>query len=157
MPKIIAKNKRAYFDYVILDKYEAGLMLKGFEVKSVREGNINLKGAYATLKQINKALPEVWLINAHIPLYSKSDPTLPHDPIRSRKLLLNKREIRELIGKIKQKHLTLLPLTVYSKHGKIKVELGLGKGKKKHDKRQDLKAKEDKRAMQRAVRQKTAR
>ena len=154
MSKIIAKNKRAFFDYLILDKIEAGLVLHGHEVKAVRAGNINLKGSYVTLKQTRKNLPEVWLINANIPLYSKANPSLRHDPTRSRKLLLKKSEIRDLIGKKQEKNLTFVPLTVYSKRGRIKITVGLGRSKKKTDKREDIKKQEAERSMRRALREK---
>jgi len=154
MGKIIAKNRLAYRDYAILEEYEAGLVLRGYEAKAIREGNINLKGSYVTLKQTRKTLPEVWLINANIPLYSKSNPNIKYDPTRSRKLLLKKSEINDLIGKKQEKNLTFVPLTVYSKRGKIKLRVGLGRSKKKFDKRQDIKKREADRAIQRALRQK---
>ncbi|MFC1721381.1 SsrA-binding protein SmpB [Patescibacteria group bacterium] len=154
MSKIIAKNRLAYRDYRILDKYEAGLVLKGYEVKAIREGNINLKGGYVTLKQTKKELPEVWLINANIPLYSKASVKIKYDPTRSRKLLLKKSEIKDLIGKRQEKNLTFIPLTVYSKRGRLKLTVGLGRSKKKHDKREDIKKRESDRAIQRALRQK---
>lgn len=153
MGKFITKNRLAYRDYSILDTYEAGLVLKGYEVKAVREGSINLKGSYVTLKQTKKDIPEVLLLNANIALYSKANPKIKYDPIRSRKLLLKKSEIKELIGK-KQENLTFVPLTVYSKRGKIKLTVGLGRSKKKHDKREDIKKRESDRAIRRALRQK---
>ena len=154
MAKLLSKNRLAYRDYSILDQYEAGLVLKGYEVKAIREGNINLKGSYVTLKQTSKDIPEVWLINANIPLYSKASPHLKYDPVRSRKLLLKRSEIKDLIGKKQEKNLTFIPLTVYSKRGRIKLMVGLGRSKKKHDKREDIKKRESDRAIQRALRQK---
>ncbi|MFC1617746.1 SsrA-binding protein SmpB [Patescibacteria group bacterium] len=154
MGKILAKNKRAYFDYTILDKTEAGLVLAGHEVKSIREGNVNLKGAYVTLKdQPGNRLPEAYLINAHISLYSKAS-LEDYDPTRSRKILLKKSEISQLLGKRQEKGLTMVPLTMYSKRGKIKLTVGLGRVKKKQDKRQDIKKREDKRSIERALRNK---
>lgn len=153
----MAKNKRAFFDYEIIDKFEAGLVLKGMEVKSIRQGQISLAGSYIILKQPRRAeskLPGVWLINASIPRYAKASKNIPYDPLRSRQLLLKKSEIRQLIGQKQEKGLTAIPLTVYSKRGKIKIGFGLGRGKKKYDKRQDMKKREDETKMRRALRQK---
>ncbi len=156
MGKILAKNKRAFFDYEIIEQFEAGLVLKGMEVKSIRQGQISLAGSYIILKQPRGTLklPDVWLINASIPRYAKTNKNIPYDPLRSRQLLLKKSEIRQLIGQKQEKGLTAIPLTVYSKRGKIKVGFGLGRGKKKYDKRQDMKKREDEANIRRALRHK---
>lgn len=137
---ILAFNKRANFDYEILEKYEAGLVLLGHEVKSVKTGHISLKGAFVTVKSARgKPLPELHLINAHIPLYKHAGTVKSYDPYRSRKLLLKKNEIRHLIGKKQEQGLTLVPIKIYTKHSFIKLEFGIGKGKKKRDKREAIK------------------
>lgn len=137
---ILAFNKRANFDYEILEKYEAGLVLLGHEVKSVKTGHISLKGAFVTVKAARgKPLPELHLINAHIPLYKHAGTVKSYDPYRSRKLLLKKNEIRHLIGKKQEQGLTLVPIKIYTKHSFIKLEFGIGKGKKKRDKREAIK------------------
>jgi SsrA-binding protein len=130
--KNITVNRKARHEYLILQTFEAGIVLTGTEVKSLREGNANLVDSYALL---NKG--EVWLNNAHISEY-KHGSLNNHDPIRSRKLLLNKSEIRKLIGKVKEKGLTLIPLRLYFKKGRVKVELALAKGKKVYDKRESI-------------------
>lgn len=131
---IIAKNPRARFDYEILDTLEAGLMLTGQEVKSARGGNISLKGAHASLVK-----GELWLLNAHIGLYKKAGDIKDYDPTRSRKLLTRKRETKKLIGALRNKGLTLVPISVYTKGRRLKVELGLARGKKKYEKREIIK------------------
>lgn len=142
-------NKQAHFEYEILEKYEAGLVLTGQEVKSIRAGQMNLKGAYVTIK--HKPKPELTLINAHVPAYKLAG-RLPHyDPTRSRKLLMSRREINSLLGKIEQKGLTLLPLRVYTKHNLIKVEIGLGRGKKLYEKKELKKEKDVKREIRRTL------
>ncbi len=144
----LAFNKRANYDYEILEKYEAGLVLLGHEVKSVKTGHINLKGSFATIKKVKgKALPEFYLINAHIPLYKFAGNIKDYDPYRSRKLLLKKSEINRLIGKKQEQGLTLVPIKIYTKHGFVKMEFGLGKGKKKIDKRETIKKREFDRKM----------
>lgn len=130
--KNITVNRKARHEYSILQTYEAGIVLTGTEVKSLREGKANLVDSYAFL---NKG--EVWLNSAHISEY-KHGSISNHDPTRSRKLLLNKSEIRKLIGKVKEKGLTLIPLRLYFKKGKVKVELALAKGKKVYDKRETI-------------------
>lgn len=135
-----AYNKRAKFDYEINQIYEAGLVLAGHEVKSIKTGHISLKGAFVTLKNNrNKELPEVNLTNCHIPLYKHAGKLESYDPERSRKLLLKKSEIKQLIGKTKEKGLTLVPIEVYNKGSLIKLKFGIGKGKRKIDKREDIK------------------
>lgn len=140
----LAKNKRATFDYDILEEYEAGIVLTGQEVKSVRAGNVSLKGAFVTIRgQIaGGRTPEAWLTNAHITPYSKAGPLPKYEPTQSRKLLLKKSELNTLLGKRKQGGLTLLPLSLYTKHNRIKVRVGLGRGKKQYEKRESIKKRE---------------
>lgn len=135
--KSLAENKNAYFEYEILSSYEAGIELKGGEVKSIILRGISLKGTYATLKN-----NEVWLINCDIPPYQPKNKGIEYEQKRSRKLLLHKSEIKELIGKTKEKGLTLIPLKMYKKGSKIKLEIGLGKAKNKKDKREAIKKKD---------------
>jgi len=146
--KIICQNKLARKNYFIDDTYETGIVLVGTEVKALREGRGNLKDSYATVKD-----GEVYLHEMHISPYSHGN-RLNHDSLRTRKLLLHKREIKKLYGKSKEKGLTLVPLKAYFKNGKVKVEIGIGKGKKLYDKRADLKMKEDQREMARGLRHK---
>lgn len=143
--KLITVNRRARHDYAITDTYEAGLVLTGTEVKSLRAGKANLTDAYAEVRD-----GEVWLVNAHIPEYDQGTWT-NHEPRRTRKLLLHAQEISRLIGKTKQSGLTLVPMQMYFKDGKAKVEIGLGKGKKAYDKRQDIAERQAKRDADRAV------
>ena len=133
----ITTNKRAYFNYQILETYEAGIELKGFEVKSIKTGRINLAGSYAVFKH-----NQVWLINADVPPYQPKNTPLDYDSKRSRRLLLKKTEIKGLIGQIQEKGLTLVPLKVYTKNRKIKIEIGLAKSRKKVDKRELIKKRE---------------
>ena len=133
MVKIITKNKKAYHDFFILETFEAGIVLKGTEVKSVKQGKINLKDSYAKVKN-----GEIFLFNAHISQYKHGN-LFNHEPTRTRKLLLHKKEIDRITGKINEKGLTLIPLKVFLKRGLVKIELGLGKGKKTHDKREEIK------------------
>lgn len=144
--KIVSDNRQARFLYEILETYEAGIELKGTEVKSIRQGKANLKDGYGLIRN-----GEAWLLNVHISPYQSSGEYFNHDPRRTRKLLLHKQEIRKLIGKVEQKGLTLVPLKMYLKNGLVKVTLGLGKGKKLHDKRDDIKERQDKRDMERAM------
>lgn len=148
--KILATNKRARYDYEILEKYEGGLVLAGYEVKSIKTGHISLKGAYVTVKD-----EELFLINANIPAYQPLNMPESYDPTRSRKVLLHKRQIKSLVGKISQKGLTLVPIKVYSKRGLIKLEFGLGKGKRKIDKREEIKKREMRVEMERALKVKS--
>jgi SsrA-binding protein len=134
--KLIAANRKAFHDYFILDKFEAGAVLLGTEVKSIREGRVNLKDSYALVRG-----GEMFLQNCHISPYSHGNRE-NHDPTRSRKLLLHAAEIRKLIGKTQEKGLTLIPLRVYLKRGKVKFELGVAKGKKQYDKRETERRKE---------------
>jgi SsrA-binding protein len=125
----VARNKRARFDYHILDTFEAGLVLRGTEVKSLREGKVSIADAYGIVRD-----GEVFLLNAHIQPYARGG-YVNHEPTRSRKLLLHRKEIRRLIGAVERQGLTLIPLELYFKKGVAKVALALGKGKKLHDKR----------------------
>jgi SsrA-binding protein len=143
--KVIAVNRRARHDYAIEDTYEAGLVLQGTEVKSLRAGRASLVDGYAEVRD-----GEVWLMNVHIPEYDQGTWT-NHEPRRPRKLLLHAHEINRLIGKTKQSGLTLIPMKLYFKDGKAKVLIGLGKGKKTIDKRQDLAARQAKRDADRAI------
>jgi SsrA-binding protein len=128
--KDVAVNRQAFHNYEILERFEAGMVLTGTEIKSAREGRVNLKDAYGLVKS-----GEVWLLNCHISPYSHGN-YANHDPLRTRKLLLNKSEIRRLIGRTTEKGLTLVPLRLYFKEGRLKCELGLAKGRKLHDKRE---------------------
>jgi SsrA-binding protein len=142
----IARNKRARHDYEIFETWEAGLVLKGTEVKALRDGRAQITDAYAVVKDA-----EVWLLNAHIAPYDHGN-IWNHEATRTRKLLLHQKEIRELIGAVERKGLTLVALDLYFKHGRAKVRIGLARGKKLHDKRADMKARDDERDMQRALR-----
>jgi SsrA-binding protein len=146
--KLICKNRQAYFLYEILETYEAGISLLGTEVKSIRAGRINLKDGYILIRN-NEAL----LTNVHISPYQASGSYFNHDPLRTRKLLLHRQEINKLIGKVQEKGLTLVPIKMYFKGSLIKVEIGLGKGKKLHDKRETVKRRDDQREMSRAMKQ----
>jgi SsrA-binding protein len=134
--KAVATNKKAFHEYFVLEKIEAGICLLGTEVKAIREGRLNLKDSYAIVQG-----GEVILFNCHISPYSHGNRE-NHDPTRSRKLLLHEREIRKLIGKTQEKGLTLVPLRVYLKRGRVKVELGVARGKKLIDKRETERRKE---------------
>lgn len=143
---LVASNRRALHDYEILEKVEAGLVLLGPEVKSLREGRANLSDSYAVLRR-----GEAYLVNAHVSPYAQASRENP-DPRRERKLLLNRSEIRRLAGKVAERGLTLVPLSLYFKNGRAKVELGLARGKRVYDKRQTLKRREQEREIERAVR-----
>ena len=134
--KVVATNKKAFHDYFILEKLEAGIILVGTEVKAIREGRLNLKDSYALVRGA-----EAFLVNCHISPYSHGNRE-NHDPTRSRKLLLHLKEISKLIGKTQEKGLTVVPLRVYLKRGRVKVELGVVKGKKLYDKRETERRKE---------------
>lgn len=145
--RIVSKNKKAFHDFHIEETLEAGIMLTGPEVKSLRAGRANLKDGYAQLEG-----GEVFLHNVHISPYEYATHN-PSDPLRVRKLLLHKREIRKLIGKLHEKGIALIPLKIYFiENGKVKVELGLARGKKLYDKRASLKEKQSDREMERAMR-----
>jgi SsrA-binding protein len=128
--KEVSVNRQAFHNYDILEKFEAGIVLTGTEIKSARDGRVNLKDGYAVVKA-----GEVWLLNCHISPYSHGN-YANHDPLRTRKLLLNRNEIKRLIGRTTEKGLTLVPLRVYLKDGRLKCEIGLAKGRKLHDKRE---------------------
>jgi SsrA-binding protein len=144
--KIIARNRRARFDYRIEDTYEAGLVLTGTEVKSLRAGRASLTDGFAQISD-----GEVWLHNVHIPEYTQGTWT-NHEPRRTRKLLLHRKEIEKLSSRTAEQGLTLVPLSLYFKDGKAKVELGLGRGKRTYDKRHDLASRDAAREMDRALR-----
>lgn len=144
--KVISNNRQARYLYEILETYEAGIQLVGTEVKSIRAGKVNLQDGYALMRE-----GEAWLINVHISPYSSSGDYFNHEPRRTRKLLLHRQELRKLIGKVEQQGLTLVPLKMYLKRGWVKVSIGLCKGKKIHDKREDIKRRQDQRDMQRAM------
>jgi SsrA-binding protein len=144
--KVVATNRKAYHDYFIEEKLEAGVMLRGTEVKSLRDGRVNLQDSYASVDD-----GEVYLHHCHISPYSHGN-IMNHDPLRARKLLLHRKEINKLIGKTQQKGLTLIPLRIYfSKQGRAKVELALAKGKKQYDRRETIKAREADREVERAI------
>ncbi|MFC4737055.1 SsrA-binding protein SmpB [Bacillus daqingensis] len=142
--KPIAQNKKANHDYAIEETYEAGMVLTGTEIKSIRNRRVNMKDSFARISN-----GEAWLHNMHISEYEQGN-RHNHEPERPRKLLLHRKQINQLIGLTKQKGYTLVPLKVYIKNGVAKVLIGLGKGKKKFDKREDLKRKDAKREIQRA-------
>jgi len=147
--KVVATNRKAYHDYFIEEKFEAGIVLKGTEVKSLRDGRVNLQDSYASVKD-----SEAFLHHCHISPYSHGN-IMNHDPIRVRKLLLHKKEINKLLGKTQQKGLTVIPLRIYfSKRGQAKVELGLAKGKKLYDRRDSIRAREAGREVERAIKEK---
>jgi SsrA-binding protein len=143
----LARNRQASYKYHLTDKWECGIQLQGSEVKSLRNGGVQLKDAYATLTE-----GEVWLHNMHIAPYQHAARE-GHEPERPRKLLMHKREIERLIGKIQQKGLTLIPTRIYFKGPYAKVEIALARGKDHRDKRRDLKAKDQKREIERALRE----
>lgn len=144
--KTIAQNKKASHDYFIEETYEVGIVLQGTEIKSIRNGRVNIKDAHARIDRKG----EVQLINLHIAEYEQGN-RYNHDPTRSRKLLLHRKEIDKLIGLTQQQGYALVPLKIYIKNGYAKVLIGLGKGKKKYDKREDLKRKQMKRDVDRAI------
>ncbi len=143
--KIVCQNRKAYHDYSIEETIEAGIQLLGTEVKSLREGKANLKDSYVLIKDA-----EVILLNCHISPYSHGN-IMNHDPLRTRKLLLHRKEIERLRGKMQQKGYTLIPLKIYFKGPYAKVEIGLAKGKKQYEKRETIKEREAKRAIEKAM------
>jgi SsrA-binding protein len=144
--KIVADNRQARFLYEILETYEAGIELVGTEVKSIRAGKANLRDGYGLLRN-----GEIWLLNAHISPHTSTSQYFNHEPTRTRRMLMHKQEIRKLIGKVEQQGLTLVPLKMYLKKGRVKLTIALVRGKKLHDKRDDLKKRDDKRDMDRAM------
>ena len=143
--RTVVANRRARHDYHLEETYEAGLQLLGSEVKSLRAGRASLQDAYAKVRS-----GEVWLVNMHIAPYEQAGP-FNHDPLRPRKLLLHRSEIRRLVGKVKERGYTLIPLRVYFRRGLAKVELALARGKKQYDKRADIRKREAQRQIARAL------
>jgi SsrA-binding protein len=139
----LAYNKRANFDYEISQTFEAGLVLTGQEVKSIKTKHVSLKGAFVTTHLTSKQLPDFILTNAHIPPYKFAGKVADYSPERPRKLLLKKSQIKYLLGKKQEQGLTLVPIKIYTKKSLIKLEFGLGKGKKKYDKRQSIKERDN--------------
>jgi SsrA-binding protein len=148
--KLIAENRRARHEYHLLERYEAGLALTGTEVKSLREGRATLQRAFGDVRD-----GEVWLVGAHIPEYTQGN-IANHDPDRDRKLLLHKREIASLIGKVRERGFTLVPTRLYWKDGRAKVEIALARGKEARDKRRDIAERDAKRQMERAFKSRGA-
>ncbi|MGA7938091.1 MAG: SsrA-binding protein SmpB [Kovacikia sp.] len=144
--KIISDNRQARYLYEILETYEAGIELKGTEVKSIRAGKVNLRDGFALIRD-----GEAMLLNVQISPHQTTNQMFNHDPRRTRKLLLHKDEIRKLRGKVEQQGLTLVPLKMYMKRGWVKIDIALVRGKKLHDKREDVRKREDQRNMQRAL------
>ena len=146
----VASNRRARHEFEVLERFEAGLVLMGTEVKSLREGRINLRDSYVEVRGSAHA-PELFLVGAHISPYDQGN-IWNHDPLRVRKLLMHRHEIERLAVKVREKGYTIVPTKVYLKDGRAKVEIGLGRGKKLYDKRHDMADKDAKRDMQRALR-----
>ena len=146
----IVDNKKAFFDYFIEERYEAGIILSGWEVKAIRAGRAQIKEGYVILKK-----GELYLIGAHFSALPEASTHVNPDPVRTRKLLLNRDEIKKLVGKIEQRGYTLVPLNLHFKGGFVKLEIGLAKGKKQHDKRDAEKEKDWKREQQQLMKQKT--
>lgn len=145
-PGVVAENRKARHDYEIEENYEAGIALTGTEIKSVRAGRLNLRGSYARI--VND---EVFLYDMHISPYEQSGKYFNHDPMRPRKLLLHRREISRLTGLVRQKGLTLVPLRIYFKGRRAKVDLGVARGKKQYDRREDIAKREAQRDIARAM------
>jgi len=143
-----AVNKKAHFDYELLETFEAGLVLKGYEVKSIKAGHVSLKGSFVTFKRT-----ELFLTNAHINPYKQAGNNDGYDPTGPRKLLVKKSEIKKLLGKSRTEGLTLVPISMYNKKGLVKLKFALGKGKKKADKRRILQNREDKIKIERAYKE----
>ncbi len=137
----LANNRRASFDYDLLENYEAGVVLLGHEAKSAKAGHVSLSGAYISIREGQHG-PELWLLNTHISLYLFTGQLLDYNPLRERKLLLKKSEILHLVGKIQEKGLTLIPVKMYTKRSFVKLEFALARGKKKYDKRESIKKRE---------------
>jgi len=147
----IAENRKAFHDYHIVEAFEAGVALLGTEVKSIREGNVNLRDSFARVER-----GEVWIYNVHISPYSHRG-YVDHEPTRARKLLLHRREIRKLIGKTVERGMTLVPTRMYFRNGHVKVEICLAKGKKAHDKRETIKRREAERETRAAIKERRQR
>ncbi len=148
--RTITTNRKAYHDYFIEETYEAGIALTGSEIKSVRQGKVNLRDSYARIER-----GEVWLLNCHISTYEQGGRYFNHDPLRPRKLLLRRDEISRLAGKVEQRGLTLVPLRLYLKHGLAKIELAVVRGKHKYDKRQAIAERDAQREIERALRERS--
>jgi ssrA-binding protein len=146
--KEIAVNRQARFEYFVEDTYEAGIVLEGSEVKSIRRGGVNLRDSFALVEN-----GEVWLKNAHISPYEKSSAFNTHDAKRDRKLLLNRAEINKIVGKVKQKGYTLVPLKMYFRESLVKLELGLCRGKQTFDKRKSIAERDQKRSVERQLKE----
>ncbi len=143
--KIICKNRKAFFNFEIEDTFEAGICLMGSEVKSLRDGKANLSDSYGKIRN-----GEIFLVDCHISPYSQANRE-NHEPLRDRKLLLHKREIKKLTGKVAERGYSLVPLRMYFKNGKVKVEMGLARGKKNYDKRESIKKKDQRRELERMM------
>ena len=143
---IYAENRKAHFDYEIIEKYEAGLVLQGHEVKSIKGGHINLNGSYVVFR-----VNEAYLIGAKIPPYQPKNTPVDYNPEQQRKLLLNKKEIDYLLGKSNERGFSLIPLKVFDKNGRIKLEFGIAKGKKKYNKKETIKKRDIERQIQREL------
>jgi len=146
--EIVTQNRKAFHDYFIEETFEAGVMLTGTEVKALRAGKANLKDSYARIRN-----NEIFLLNTHISPYTQADGFAQHEPERTRKLLLHKKEILKLLVKTREKGYTLIPTKIYFKDGKAKVEIGLAKGKTSYDKRDTIKARDVKREIEKTVKQ----
>lgn len=149
--KVVASNRKATHDYEILETYEAGLVLQGTEVKSLRQGRADLKESFARIER-----GEAWLLGCHISPYAQGN-RANHDPLRRRKLLLHRAELNRLLGKTQEKGLTLVPLRLYFKDGRAKLEIGLGRGRKLLDKRRVIREREARRELDKAVKQRSLR
>ena len=143
--KIICKNRKAFFNFEIEDTFEVGICLMGSEVKSLRDGKANLSDSYGKIRN-----GEIFLVDCHISPYSQANRE-NHEPLRERKLLLHKREIKKLTGKVAERGYSLIPLRMYFKNGKVKVEMGLARGKKNYDKRESIKKKDQRRELERMM------
>lgn len=146
--KVVADNRKAFHDYFVEERLEAGIILTGTEIKSIRNGRVNLKDSYARVED-----GQVWLHQMHISPYEQGN-RFNHDPLRRRKLLLNRSEITKVLSKLQLQGLTLIPLKIYLKHGLAKVEVGVCRGKKNYDKRQDMAERDAKREIERHLRDK---
>ena len=144
--QIYSENKKAHFEYEIIEKYEAGLVLQGQEVKSIKTGHINLSGSYVVIRN-----NEPYLIGAKIPPYQPKNAPVDYNPEQNRKLLLNKKEINYLMGKVRERGFSLIPLKIYEQNGRIKLEFGLAKGKKKFDKKEKIKKRDVERDINREL------
>lgn len=144
--KTVASNKKAFHEYTIFEKYVAGIVLTGTEIKSIRKGAINLKDSFAKISDM-----EIWLHNCHISPYEQGN-RYNHETTRTRKLLLNKSEILKMLGKVKKENYAIIPLQMFLQNGFAKLEIALAKGKKLHDKREDIAKKSEERSLQRAMR-----